>query len=113
MRWRAMAVEMRLERDLRLCSVDIREEILKKIPSDRVAAVILADEEGIIAGMPFAEKEAGKLGLSLGRIVDDGGHVRKGEEIIRFSGGPKQIVLKEEILVGLLAKPSGIATFVH
>ncbi len=90
--------------------MDVREEILKNVRSKQVVASLIADDEGIIAGISLTKKEADKLGLSLVRVVSDGSHVRKGDEILRFSGSPMQIVMAEEILVGLLAKPSGIAT---
>jgi nicotinate-nucleotide pyrophosphorylase (carboxylating) len=91
-------------------AVDIREEMLRNVPSMRVTASIIADGDGIVAGTASAKKEAERLGLSLSKAVKDGASIRKGDEILRFSGSPKQIVLAEETLVGLLAKPSGIAT---
>jgi len=90
--------------------LDVREEILRNVPSRRITASILADDEGIIAGISVARKEADRLGVSLLKILDDGSHVENGDEIIRFAGSPKQIVMAEERLVGLIAKPSGIAT---
>jgi nicotinate-nucleotide pyrophosphorylase (carboxylating) len=91
-------------------TLDIRNEILRKIDRKRVTAAIFVDEEGIVSGIASAEEEASKLGISVLRIVPEGGEVREGDEVIRFSGTPQQIVLAEEILIGLLAKPSGIAT---
>lgn len=93
--------------------MDVREEMLRNVSSKYVIASIIADDEGIIAGIPLTKKEADKLGLVLLKIVNNGSHVKKGDEIFRFAGRPKQIVLAEEILVGLLAKPSGIATNAH
>jgi nicotinate-nucleotide pyrophosphorylase (carboxylating) len=90
--------------------LDIREEILRHVQGKHVTATILADDEGIIAGIPSTKKEADKLGLSLLMTRNDGDHVKKGDEVIRFSGSPKQVVMAEDILIGLLAKPSGIAT---
>jgi len=90
--------------------LDVREEILRKVEWKRVIAAILVDEEGIVSGIASAKGEASKLGLSVLRIIPEGSEVRKGDEVIRFSGTPRQIVLAEEILIGLLAKPSGIAT---
>ncbi|MGW8314331.1 MAG: hypothetical protein ACWGNV_01935, partial [Bacteroidales bacterium] len=44
------------------------------------------------------------------RILKEGSEVRSGDEVARFAGGPKQVVAAEDVLIGLLAKPSGIAT---
>jgi nicotinate-nucleotide pyrophosphorylase (carboxylating) len=90
--------------------LDIREEILRHVQGKHITACILADDEGIVAGIHSAKKEADKLGLSLLMALNDGDHVRKGDEVIRFSGSPKQVVMAEDVLIGLLAKPSGIAT---
>jgi nicotinate-nucleotide pyrophosphorylase (carboxylating) len=93
--------------------LDIREEMLRNVRAKGVTASIIADDDGIVAGTTSTRQEAEKLGLSLLKISDDGSQVKKGDEIIRFVGSPKQIVLAEEILIGLLAKPSGIATSAH
>ena len=93
--------------------LDVREEILRNIQRKKVTASIVVDEDGIIAGITSTKEEAGKLGLSILRVVNEGSPVRKGDEVIRFSGTPRQIVMAEEILMGLMAKPSGIATCAH
>ncbi len=93
--------------------LDVREEILRKVDWKRVTAAILADEEGMVSGIASAKEEASKLGLSVLKIIPEGSEVRKGDEIIRFSGTPRQIMMGEEILIGLMAKPSGIATHAH
>ncbi len=90
--------------------LDVREEILRYTQGKHATAAIIADDEGIVAGIPAAKKEADKLGLALEAMVSEGSHVTKGVELIRFNGTPKQIVTAEETLIGLLAKPSGIAT---
>jgi nicotinate-nucleotide pyrophosphorylase (carboxylating) len=94
-------------------TLDVREEILRKVEGKRVTAALLVDEEGMVSGIASAKEEASRLGLSVLRIIPEGSEVRKGDEIIRFSGTPKQVVMAEEILIGLLAKASGIATQAH
>jgi nicotinate-nucleotide pyrophosphorylase (carboxylating) len=89
---------------------DIREEILKNVSAKRVAASIVADDSGIIAGTTFAVKEIERLELELLMIAGEGQTIGKGAEVSRFAGTPKQIVMAEETLIGLLAKSSGIAT---
>lgn len=93
--------------------LDVRDEILKSVELKKVTASIIVDDEGIISGITSAREEADKLGLSVLMIVNEGGQVRKGDEVIRFFGSPKQIVMAEERLIGLIAKPSGIATNAH
>lgn len=89
---------------------DIREEILKNVSARRVVASIIADGPGIIAGMALTMKEIERLELELLMIAGEGQTIGKASEVARFAGTPKQIVMAEETLIGLLAKSSGIAT---
>ncbi len=48
--------------------------------------------------------------MFLESIIEAGMQVRTGDVLVRFRGTPKQIAMAEEVLIGLMAKPSGIAT---
>lgn len=93
-----------------LAAPDVREELLHRVRSDRVTASIVVAEAGVIAGVPYAQREVERLGLSVPSMVTSGTRVEAGADIARFIGAPRQIVLAEEVLIGALAKPSGIAT---
>ncbi len=93
--------------------LDVRDELLKKVEGKKVTAAIITDEEGILSGITSTKEEANKLGLTVLMNLAEGSHVRRGDEVFRFSGTPRQIVMAEEILMGLMAKPSGIATNTH
>lgn len=95
---------------IRVPAVDVRDELLRRVAPGLVTACIVTDEAGVIAGGARAREEAERLGLSVARIVADGARVASGEEVARVEGSPRQIVMAEEVLIGLLAKPSGIAT---
>ena len=89
---------------------DLRDRILASVVGKIVTASILADDDGIVVGTTLAKEEAEKLGFSLERVLDEGSQVRKGDEIARFCGNPKQVVMAEDVLMGIIAKPSGVAT---
>ncbi len=91
-------------------AVDVREEILRSVSASRVTAAIVADQAGVIAGVPAATREAGRLGLWHVEMVREGSPVEAGDEVARLVGTPRQVVMAEEVLIGALAKPSGIAT---
>lgn len=91
-------------------AVDVREEILKSVGAARVGAAVIAEQDGVVAGVAAAVREAARLGLGVARMAREGSRVGAGEEIARLSGTPRQIVMAEEVLIGALAKPSGIAT---
>lgn len=90
--------------------VDVREEILRSVGAARVTAAVLADQAGVIAGAAEAEREAARLGLSLLGMAGEGSRVAAGDEVARLAGTPRQVLQVEEVLIGALAKPSGIAT---
>jgi nicotinate-nucleotide pyrophosphorylase (carboxylating) len=89
---------------------DLRDEIFRDVAGRKVTGVILADDEGIVAETNRAADESNRMGLNLMGILPEGSAVRPGDEIARFSGLPKQVVSAEDVLIGLMAKPSGIAT---
>lgn len=92
---------------------DLRDEIFRTVEGRKVTGVILADDEGIVAETNLAADESKKMGLTLLGILGEGTAVRPGDEITRFSGTAKQVVSAEDVLIGLMAKPSGIATAAH
>ncbi|MBW1901567.1 MAG: quinolinate phosphoribosyl transferase [Deltaproteobacteria bacterium] len=89
---------------------DIRDEILRTVEGNHIVAAIIADDDGMVVETTSVTDEARKLGLNMIFILDEGSPVKLGDEIVRFSGTPKQVVVAEEVLIGLMAKPSGIST---
>lgn len=89
---------------------DIRDDIFQGVMGRSVTAAIVADDSGVIAGTREAAGKARALGLTVMGMVEEGQPILKGDEVARLSGSPKQIVMAEDCLVGLIAKPSGIAT---
>lgn len=89
---------------------DLRDSIFQSITDQTVTAVLSADDDGVIVGIPDFLQTAADLGLDVRFVVDDVTWVEAGEKIAEFRGAPKQIAKAEERLIGMLAKPSGIAT---
>ncbi len=89
---------------------DLRDEILKGVAGRKVTAAIIADDDGVLAETGMAAEEAVRLGLTVERILDEGTPVAGGDEIARLRGEPKQMVMAEDVLIGIMAKPSGIAS---
>ena len=78
--------------------------------SRSVTAEIIAEDAGIMAGIQAAKEKAELLELDIIKMVKEGQTVQRGDAIARISGNPKQIAIAEDELIGLIAKPSGIAT---
>jgi nicotinate-nucleotide pyrophosphorylase (carboxylating) len=93
-------------------NLNLRDEILSSVANRNVTASIIADDEGVISETDTAAEEAKGLGLVIDSILGVGSLVKIGDEVARFSGSPKQIAMAEEVLLGIIAKPSGIATAV-
>ncbi len=92
---------------------DLRDKIFSRIMNKRITASIIADDTGIVVGTSEVKEEARRLGLSLETLLDEGSWVNGDDEITRFCGSPKQVTIAEDALIGLIAKPSGIATSAH
>jgi len=90
--------------------LDPKEEIFGTIADKRVTAAIIAGDDGILSGTAAAAAQAEESGLAVEGMLEEGSEIKKGDEIARFSGSPAQVALAEEYLIGLLAKPSGVAT---
>jgi nicotinate-nucleotide pyrophosphorylase (carboxylating) len=89
---------------------DPRLHIFAGIADATVTAAVLADDSGNVTAIAEAIDSAEGLGLTVRDAVDDGARVTPGDQILRITGSPYQVALAEERLIGILAKPSGIAT---
>jgi len=86
------------------------EKVFQGCQAVLVKASLRSKKEGWVAGIPFARRAAEALGLEAGWEKKTGEAVKQGERIARFEGTPDKIVKFEDLVIGLIAKPSGIAT---
>ncbi len=89
---------------------DIRDEIFRGLEGREVVATIRAAEPGLLAGVHVAAERGLELGLRVEICLEDGDSVAHGDAILRVVGPAKTVTIAEENLIGLIAKPSGIAT---
>jgi nicotinate-nucleotide pyrophosphorylase (carboxylating) len=75
-----------------------------------VRADVVAQEAGIVVGVDDAVRVAAEVGASVRHHIDEAAAVDVGRTVLSIEGCPLAIALAEERLVGILAKPSGIAT---
>ncbi|MBZ4686465.1 MAG: putative nicotinate-nucleotide pyrophosphorylase [Clostridiales bacterium] len=90
--------------------IDIRDIVFKRIKDKEVTAQITVERDGIIAGSKNARKKLEELAVNIDFLAEDGQEVCKGETIAKFKGNPRQITTAEDVVMGNLTKPSGIAT---
>jgi nicotinate-nucleotide pyrophosphorylase (carboxylating) len=79
--------------------------------NDRLFAAILSSQgSGYLAGLPLARKVTEAMGVKGAWRKESGEAVEAGEEIARFEGTPEQILKIENLVIGMIGKPSGIAS---
>lgn len=78
----------------------------------RCDAIIQAKEEGIIAGLPIAERTFRKLNNNIQWVENkrDGESVAKGDILVKIHGSGKAILTGERVALNFIQRLSGIAT---
>jgi nicotinate-nucleotide pyrophosphorylase (carboxylating) len=79
-------------------------------PNLIVKAIVLAKEEGVVAGIEEATVLAEYLGLKVKTKVADGEKIKNKQVLIEISGDAQTILSSERTLLNLLSRMSGIAT---
>ncbi len=86
------------------------EKVLGERKNRRLTAVLRAQETGRLAGVSFAQQAVLSLKVESEWHKKSGEEVRPGEEIARFQGLAEPILKLENLVIGLMSKPSGIAS---
>jgi len=79
---------------------------------ERVRAVIVAKESGILAGLPFAARVFRLLGsdIEIKPLKGEGQPFDAGETVMLLEGNAKTILMGERLALNILQRLSGIAT---
>ncbi len=81
------------------------------IPKNLAAkAVVIAKDDGTVAGIEEATILAEALGLKVTVKVSDGDNVKKKQVLMQISGDAQTLLAAERTLLNLLSRMSGIAT---
>jgi nicotinate-nucleotide pyrophosphorylase (carboxylating) len=86
------------------------EKVLGESRDRPLTAVLRSQEDGWLAGVCFTEKAASALGIKAEWKRKNGESIQKGEEIARFKSLPEPILKLENLAIGFISKPSGIAS---
>lgn len=81
-------------------------------PSQNAIGILTAKSEGVVAGLPVAEKTFAKVDSSLEfrSIVKEGDAVSVGTSIAEVEGSAKSILIGERTALNFLQRLSGVAT---
>lgn len=89
---------------------DIRDVLFKQVSGSRITACIFSDGDGVLCGVKQAAAKAEELGLTVNYAAAEGTALMSGDLVMELCGCPKAIVEAEDVLMGIMSKPSGIAT---
>ena len=89
-------------------SGDVTSDLIS--PDVMCKAVILAENEGVIAGIEEAGMLFSHYGVKAEPLVSDGIRVHKGQKLIALTGSAKGILLVERTVLNVIGRMSGIAT---
>lgn len=90
--------------------MDIREFLFREIGERPFSFELVAEEEGIFVGMERLIRVACEIGIQIAWIMPDGGCLNEGTVVFKGVGNPAQVAASEDALLGLIGKPSGVAT---
>jgi nicotinate-nucleotide pyrophosphorylase (carboxylating) len=90
--------------------MDIRLNLFEPLDGQFFTAAVTAAESGVLAGAAPALNCASEMGLSVLSYLDDGAELKPGASVVSLLGTAEQIARAEEELLGLIGKPSGVAT---
>ncbi|MGZ4850497.1 MAG: carboxylating nicotinate-nucleotide diphosphorylase [Candidatus Bathyarchaeia archaeon] len=79
-------------------------------PNITVNAIVIAKEDGVVAGIEEATILAEYLGLKVKAKVADGVKIKNKQTLMEVSGDARTILAVERTLLNLLSRMSGIAT---
>ncbi len=86
------------------------ERVLGERREKPIRAALRSEGEGCLAGISWARRCVEELGVSADWQKDTGDRIQRGEVIGRFEGKAECILRLENLLIGFVSKPSGIAT---
>jgi nicotinate-nucleotide pyrophosphorylase (carboxylating) len=84
-------------------------------PDSNKTAVLVAKEEGVIAGLPVAEMVFKKFDPTIEwkELIPDGSKVKAGDVIAEFKGNYRALLTGERKALNFLQRLSGIATYAN
>ena len=102
-------IELAFEEDIGIGDITTEATVP---PTQEGIGILLAKSDGVVAGLPVAERVFEKLdtALSFRALVNDGDVVKAGTHIAEVQGNAKTILMGERTALNFLQRLSGIAT---
>ncbi len=90
--------------------IDIRDLLFEPVGERSYRARVCACADGVFSGSASLRELGEEIGVTFLTLLPEGAPLRAGTVVAEFAGGPKQMALCEEVLIGAVAKCSGVAT---
>ncbi|WP_338827516.1 nicotinate-nucleotide pyrophosphorylase [Neomoorella thermoacetica] len=90
--------------------VELRDFLFAPLEGKKFSFKITSREKGIFSGAARLEQQARELGLEFTILASEGAPLEPGSCILRGQGGAEEVIRAEEMLLGAIGKPSGVAT---
>ncbi|HHY70351.1 MAG TPA: nicotinate-nucleotide pyrophosphorylase [Thermoanaerobacterales bacterium] len=90
--------------------MELREFLFVPLEMEKFDFAITSKQNGIFSGSTNLRSLADELGLEVRWIAPEGYRLEKGSCVFRSSGTSNKIIRAEEMLLGVIGKPSGVAT---
>ena len=102
-------IDLAFEEDIGIGDITTEATVL---PDREGMGILLAKSDGVVAGLPVAERVFAKLDATLAfrSLVRDGDAVEAGTSIAEVQGSAKTILMGERTALNFLQRLSGIAT---
>lgn len=89
---------------------DLRDVIFAGKEDEIYLAALVSEGSGLVAGTDLLQKRSEAVGVRYLLLLKEGARVGPETVIAKFSGSPRQLAVSEDILIGCIAKYSGVAS---
>ncbi len=102
-------IELALQEDIGIGDITTEATVP---PSQNGIGTLIAKSDGVLAGLPVAERTFEKLdsNLTFSAFVNDGDVIQTGRPIVEVRGNAKSILIAERTALNFLQRLSGVAT---
>ncbi|MDR3361787.1 MAG: hypothetical protein LBO64_02950 [Desulfovibrio sp.] len=89
---------------------DLRDTIFERLEGRIYTATVAMRSSGVVCGVAYALEALASLDCKAAFARNDGDIVQPGDPVLIFSGNARAVAMAEDMVIGALAKTSGIAS---
>ena len=90
-------------------TADLRDDIFQNLQGKEYIATLYFKTEGIVCGVEYACDTLLSLGCVILHSLHDGDIAKLSEPVLVFAGSAKAVAIAEDMIIGCIAKSTGIA----